>query len=557
MRFLPDEQGEKFKVNLYDHGCGVAVADYDGDGHDDAYFVNQLGPNALYRNKGDGTFEDKTADAGVAVGDRICVMAAFADYDNDGDQDLFVTSVRGGNILFRNEGHGKFKDVTKESGLTLVRHCQGAHFFDVDNDGYLDLLVTSTAKWTLIDLEPKLKYFPGKSSYFETAGSDKEFNVVYRNEGNGTFREITADTGLKGLGWAGDAAIWDFDEDGKLDVVITNMFGRAQLYRNQGGGRFRDVTMDVLGKTSWGGMGVYPFDFNNDGKLDLYIVDMHSDMWLDFNADLTKIDEKMRNRFAGGPYDEKHPLYEKFAKDERKFADLVQLKYDEVVFGNVFFKNLGNGKFAEISQETNLETFWPWGIAVGDFDNNGFEDAFIPSGMGYPFNYWPNYLMMNDGKDTFIDRVHEFGIAPPKRGYYLEQEIGGRKAPRSSRAAAVADFDGDGRLDLMVNNFNDHPYYLRNQSPAPKYVAFRLQGTKSNRDAIGAVVRLFTGKEILTRQVHTATGYLAQSSRTLHFGLGGRGAIDRVEIIWPSGARQTLPAPAVNKLHEVIEPDTR
>src|SRR5262249_6761456 len=135
--FLPDEQGEKFKINLYDHGSGVAVGDFDGDGHEDVYFVNQLGRNALYRNKGDGTFEDVTDRAGVALGDRICVAAVFADYDNDGHPDLFVTSTRGGNVLFRNQGNGTFKDVTQEAGLAHAGHSQIGIFFDYDNDGFL------------------------------------------------------------------------------------------------------------------------------------------------------------------------------------------------------------------------------------------------------------------------------------------------------------------------------------------------------------------------------------------------------------------------------------
>ena len=154
MSFLASEQGENFKINLYDHGCGVVVGDFDGDGFDDIYFLNQPGPNALFRNKGDGTFEDVTAKAGVGLGDRVCVGATFADYDNSGRQSLFVTSTRGGNVLFRNMGDGTFKDVTQEAGLTHVGHSQTAVFFDYDNDGYLDLFVTNTAKWTSNDAAP-------------------------------------------------------------------------------------------------------------------------------------------------------------------------------------------------------------------------------------------------------------------------------------------------------------------------------------------------------------------------------------------------------------------
>ena len=206
-----------------------------------------------------------------------------------------------------------------------------------------------------------------------------------------------------------------------------------------------------------------------------------------------------------------------------------------------------------MSDRAGLETWWPWGIACGDFDNDGYEDLFIPSGMGYPFSYWPNYLMMNQGDETFVDRARELGIEPPPGGIYLDEEIGGQKGLKSSRAAAVADFDGDGRLDIVTNNFNDQPYYFRNNLARKHFVAFRLRGTKSNRDAIGAVLHLYTGKDIMTRQVSPAGGYLSQSSRTVHFGLGDRATIDRVEIRWPSGLHQVIPGPAMNKLHDITE----
>ncbi len=301
-------------------------------------------------------------------------------------------------------------------------------------------------------------------------------------------------------------------------------------------------------------MGVYPFDFNNDGKLDLFMVDMHSDMWPSPDTDLTTIDVHKKYRYLGISEEETDPQYAQKLQAGQRFADLVGLRPNEVLFGNALFKNQGNGKFVEMSDKAGLETWWPWGIACGDFDNDGYEDVFIPSGMGYPYPYWPNYLMMNQGNETFRDQARELGIEPPTRGIDQENDIKGQKASRSSRAAAVADFTRTGRLDIMVNNFNDRPYYFRNQGRKGNYVAFRLQGTTCNRDAIGAVVRLWVGKEILTRQVHSACGYLAQSSKVLHFGLGERSTIDRAEITWPGGKRQVLTPPEVNRLHTIVEP---
>lgn len=557
MAFLPKEQGEKFKINLYDHGAGVAIADFNNDGHDDIYFVNQLGPNALYRNRGDGTFIDVTTEAGVALGDRVCVSATFADYDNDGHKDLYVVSTRGGNVLFRNQGDGTFKDVTRAAGLTHVGHSQSATFFDFDGDGHLDLFVTNTARWTLAAYDAEHRYYPGKSiaAGDEFTSSPKESNILYRNNGDGTFTDVTKRAGLSGRGWSGDAVVLDYNQDGRLDLMVGNMFGPSQLYRNNGDGTFTDVTREALGPTSFGCCGVKAFDFNNDGKLDLFLADMHSDMWmgLDVNhASLRLARTHQRTRFPNlvGPNVTDHPEYK---KQDQMNADILGYRVEEVVYGNTLFKNLGNGTFAEVSGSANMETFWPWGVATGDFDNDGFEDVFIPSGMGYPFYYWPNQLMMNNGNETFSERGREFGIEPLPRGIYLDERIGGERACRSSRSAAVADFDGDGRLDIVTNNFNDQPYYFRNQLPSRNYIAFRLRGTKSNRDAIGALVTLRLGTRIMVRQVAPAGGFLSQSSHTVHFGLGGRDHVDRAEIRWPSGIVTAIPNPETNRRHDLVE----
>jgi enediyne biosynthesis protein E4 len=366
---------------------------------------------------------------------------------------------------------------------------------------------------------------------------------------------VTARAGLAGRGWSGDVAVLDYNGDGYLDVLVSNMFGPSQLYRNNGDGTFTDVTWEVLGPTSYGCIGARAFDFNNDGKLDLFLADMHSDMWMGLDqAHASESDarenQKVKFQHIMGPYAERS---RSMRAVDTAMTDLLDFKMEEVVFGNTLFKNLGGGRFREMSDAANLETLWPWGVVTGDFDNDGYEDLFLPSGMGYPFWYWPNHLMMNNGNETFTERGLELGIEPPVSGLYLEERVAGKLACRSSRCAAVADFDGDGRLDIVTNNFNDYPYYFRNNLPRKNYVAFRLQGATSNRDAIGAVLHLYSGKEVMTRQVNPAGGYLSQSSKTIHFGLGQRSKIDRLEIRWPSGRKQTIDNPAINQLHQVVE----
>ena len=559
MGFLPDESGTTFKINLYDHGCGVSIADYDGDGHEDVFFLNQLGSNALFRNRGDGTFEDVTEKVGVGLDDRICVGGTFADVDNDGDQDLFVASTRGGNVFYENQGGGVLKDMTKAAGLEHIGHSQTAIFFDYDNDGLLDLYVVHTADWTLDEINPTSKTFKGKGGdgFDAVIQSAKEYNILYHNNGDGTFTDVTKKVGLQGRGWSSDVAIFDYDEDGDQDVLVACMFGRAQLYRNDKG-KFVDVTLDTLGRTSWGGMGVKVFDAHNDSRLDVLIVDMHSDMWmgLDLSHGSLKLatdsaQKKFRSIF--GPMKQKD---NKLVKTEERWADTLAFSRGEVLFGNSFFRATDKGTFEELSEEVGLETLWPWGISVGDFDNDGHQDLFLSSGMGFPFYYWPNHLMLNNGDGTFSDHATERGIEPPVQGHYHDKKIQNRDSVRSSRCAATADFDGDGRLEIITNNFNDIPYYFKNEfDTSNNYVALRLQGTSSNRDAIGARILAHVGDQTMLRMVHSAGGYLSQSSRTVHFGLGQHEVIDRIEISWPSGIKQVIKNPTLNQVHDVVEPD--
>lgn len=551
MAFLPGEQGEHFKVNLYDHGAGVAVADVDGDGSDDVYLCNQLGANALFLNDGQGRFRDVTDRAGVGLPDRISTAATFADVDGDGHLDLYVATTRGGNVLFRNRGDGTFEDVTAAAGLTLVAHSQQGYFFDADGDGDLDLLVLNTAAWTTADVEPSGRYYVGPATIEEMMKAPPERNRFYLNDGRGVFADATDASGLAGHGWSSDAAIFDADGDGHLDVYVARMFGGATFHRNDGRGRFPGETLKETRarfvRSAAGGVGTKVFDYDGDGRLDVLTVDMHSDMWMTPDFDPTSMPERKR----GLTYtpNAKGPGIANPASE-----GIFTLPGEALVFGNTLHRNLGGGQFAEVSLRAGVETLWPWGVATGDFDADGHEDVYIPSGMGHPFAYWRSPLLHNRGNGTFVDVAAQAGLDPPPGGRHLAESIGGRPAAHSSRAAATADFDGDGRLDLVVNTFNAPALLYMNRSEPRPWIAFRLVGPPGNRDAIGATVTVRAGTRALVRPVGTAGGYLAQSSSLLHFGLGDLPEVGLVEVRWPSGKVTRIERPAAGRVHRLVAP---
>src|SRR2546422_2930098 len=274
-----DDAAKNYKAVHYDHGNGLAVADVDSDGRLDIYFVNQLGSNQLWRNLGHGKFENITSSAGVGLEDRISVTASFADIDNDGLPDLFVTTVRMGNVLFKNLGRGKFQDISREAGLGYVGHSSGAVFFDFNNDGLLDLFLCNVGVYTSDERGRGgfyVAYADAFTRYQNPAYSEQ--SILYQNLGGGKFKDVSKEMGLQHRGWSGDATFCDVNQDGYPDLYVLSMSGDDKYYENDRGKRFVEKTAAYFPKTPWGAMGVKFFDFNLDGLMDLFVTDMHSDM---------------------------------------------------------------------------------------------------------------------------------------------------------------------------------------------------------------------------------------------------------------------------------------
>jgi hypothetical protein len=560
-----DDAGKSFKAVHYDHGNGVTVADVDGDGRLDIYFTTQLGSNELWRNLGGGRFEDITAKAGVGVPDRIGVTASFADTDNDGDADLYVTTVRGGNLLFENDGDGTFSDVSKNSGLDYVGHSSGAVFFDYDRDGLLDLFLTNVGNYTIDEKGPG-GYYIGQGSAFANhlKPSFYERSILFRNLGGNRFRDVSEQTGLVDDSWSGDAAPLDLDDDGWVDLYVLNMQGHDQYWRNVEGKRFERLSRRIFPATPWGAMGIGVFDFENDGDMDILVTDMHTDMF-----DTTSFREYV-------PGFEKQKLAEASRQSKRFLAT-----DGNHVLGNAFFLNDGEGKFREVSDAVNAENYWPWGLSVGDVNADGFQDVFIASSMNFTFRYGVNSLLLNDRGKRFADAEFILGIEPRRDGRtakpWFEVDCSGpdREHPAcegrqgrlsvwgavGSRASVIFDLDSDGDLDIVTNDFNSEPQVLESnlaQKKKIRWLELALIGNASNRDGLGARVTVTAGSRELVRVHDGKSGYLSQSRYPLWVGLGDLGkstTVDRIRVRWPSGKTQTLEGPIeTNRRLEVREP---
>ncbi len=508
----------------------------------DIYFLNQIGGNELWKNLGNGKFRNITKEAGVALANRISVAASFADIDNDGDQDLFVTTVRGGNVLFENDGHGHFKDISKAAGVDYIGHSSGVVFFDYDNDGLLDLYVCNVGRYTTDEKGRGGAYVGLSDAFSGHLHHDRaESAILYKNMGHNRFKNVTEEVGLGDAGWSGDASVADLNGDGFPDLYTLNMQGSNHYYENAGGKRFVDKSEQFFPRTPWGAMGIKFFDYDNDGRPDLIITDMHSDMSAEIGPDREKLKSTMEWTEA-----------------------FLQGTGNKFVFGNALYHNLGEGRFEEVSDRMGVENYWPWGLSVGDLNADGWQDVFIASSMNFPFRYGINSLLLNNHGEKFLDSEFLLGVEP-RRGNRTHTPwfdldcatpegsanklCAGRTgkitvmAPLGSRSSVLFDLDGDGDLDIVTNDFNSEPLVLISdlaQRRKIHWLKVALTGTVSNRNGLGATVRVSAGGRVLTQWNDGKSGYLSQSVLPLYFGLGDSEKVDRVEVDWPSGRKQVL-----------------
>ncbi len=503
-----DAVGRKYQVETM--LGGVVVIDFDNDGWPDIFATNGAAlpslqksdprfHNRLYRNNRDGTFADVTQRAGIS-GKGYSMGAAVGDFDNDGWEDLYVVGVNE-NLLYRNNGDGTFADITRIAGVD-GRDGSGrklwsvaAAWLDYDNDGDLDLWVSNYCEWSP-GSDPVCGGLARSARTYCSPDSYRgQPNLLYRNEGGQTFKDVSVETGVgklvgKGMG----VAVSDFNNDGYPDVFVAHDNARNQLFRNTANGRFEEIGIPA---------GVA---FNGDGR---HISGMGAD-FRDYDGD-------------GRP-------------------DIVMTGLRRETFE--LFRNVDGQEFADVSAESGIlrlsQPWSGWSCAFVDFDNDGWRDFFVANGdldVGGP---QPNRLFRNNGRGHFVDVSSEAGPA--------------MQVARLHRGAAFADFNNDGRVDVVVSALNEPLEVLMNRGPRRRWLHLKLRGTRSNRSALGARVSCRTKSSQQVAWVANSVGYASASDLRVHFGLGADALATEIEVRWPGGKIQKLEEVAADQVLELVEP---
>jgi len=510
-------------------GASVSVADFDGDGWPDLYFTNsRFGePNALYHNRGDGTFEEVAASAGVAdlnrPGEGVSMGSVWGDFDNDGREDLLV--YRYGYLsLFKNiDGH-HFRDVTQAAGLNQWMNSNGAIWIDYDRDGLLDLYVTGYFRNDIDLWHLATTRIMHNSFEFATNGGK---NLMFHNLGHGKFEDVTDKLGVGSTRWTLAAAAADLNEDGWPDIYLANDYGPEELYLNDHGKRFTLSTAG-LESESKSGMSVALGDVYNRGHLDAFVTNISERGYL-------------------------------FQNNNLRLNEMTQRP----------------GRFRSMADGVVADAGWAWGAQFGDLNNDGTNELFVANGFisgDSTKNYWYSMSKIAGANARLFEDAATwpaFGNSSLS-GYersrvYLNRGLRGWVDVAGAvgvsdrydgRAVVLADLSNRGALDVIVANQNQPAVLYRNHpDSANHWITFSLVGTRSNRSAIGAEVVVESGGTKQRRVVDGGMGFASQNDRRLHFGLGRTEWVDRVVIYWPSGTQQVLTNPAVDQFHTITEPN--
>ena len=490
-------------------GSGVALLDYDGDGWLDVYFCSgaallgykgPAGSNRLFRNRGNGTFEDVTTRAGVASG-RYCTGVATGDFDNDGDVDLYLC-VFGPNQLYRNNGDGTFTDITPTAGVGDPRLSASAAWGDYDSDGKLDLYVANYVKYD-IRRDRWCSKFPGQKSFCGPNLYDAEEDTLYHNNGDGTFTDVSVKAGVRSRRANGLGVIWlDYDADGRQDLFVANDQTPNLLWRNNGDGTFRDIALDAgvaFGEegNARAGMGVDAGDYNNDGREDLVVTNFS---------------------------EESNALYQNEGGTFRDVAMATGMGP-----GTLMFLGFGTG-FLDYDRDGWLDLFFANGHVLDDIET--YSDSVT----------WaqPSQLFRNRGDGALEDVSASTAVAEGRR---------------VARGAAFGDVDNDGRTDVVVSTMRGAPWYLHNEcAPSAHWLGLDLRpAAGSNVQAIGATVRLSAGGLRQRRDVRANASYGSSNDTRPLFGLGTARRVDEVEIRWPGGKVTKIKEPLLDRYLRVEE----
>jgi hypothetical protein len=548
----------KFKMIRYGPG-GISTVDVDNDGLYDLFIPDGV-ESKLFRNTGDGKFADITEKSGLAGLDGVSV-AVFADYDNDGHKDAFVSRTFKPNQLFRNNGDGTFTDVTAKSRIGEDCCTTVASWADYDNDGRLDLYVGRY-------LDPRDDI---PTTFYARNGLP---NQLYRNNGDGTFNNVTEKSGVGELGLCLGSVFGDYDDDGYADLYVVNDFGRKTLYHNNRDGTFTDVTVKT-GTLAYGaGMSASMGDYDNDGRLDIYCTNIRSEeAWY---AEWPTVARYMTNCWRQGVWKTDMPLYlEVFRQSGTDFVGVFQ----QMASGNTLLRNKGDGTFEDTTWKANANPVgWFWGASFADFDNDGWQDLYMADGWVYndrgteiELDFLNNVVSRQKDYKTgiffdpkYFGRLSWHGWERKRhlrnRGDGTFEEIG-RAANtdliRNARGVAVADFWNRGVMDIAVSASTDRHALLRNEAVTRRnWLQVELVGVKSNRDAVGARIVARTGNQRQMREVILGDGYGSQNSLRQHFGLGQADSVEELTVRWPaSGTVQSFRNVAGNRIIQITEGD--